>query len=653
MQVRLSQEIRRDPICASTRCWGVAHRNGAASALWRALAVFVLALGLAGASCLVAAAPASAAGRHGKVHGAGKKPAKLRKTRSGAAQAARKNAPAEPAKPAVPPPVVAPPAAAAALSHPVALSTPAALAPPAASAVGLPAAPTPAAAALPHAAPPVHASAQPVAAPNVPKPKAAAVVRLPTAVALPLAATPVALARAVTPSTAVALPAVGTPVPASAAAPSRAAQPGAVGLAGAVTPSAAAGKSKTSGPVATAWALPQVPAEKLKSDVRFESIKRLVQAGQFNEALGEVNALLEKAPNDDELLAQRARLTYWLDRRESAREYLNPLLERHPDDPELRELDAQLRLAEGDKAGALAQYRALELAGDGRVELHQRIIDLSLDLDETEAVTKSLKFGGHLDDEQEMAYVRQVHPWFADVAGTATLHSGVAWWRADASLGRRINKRWSALVGGVFEQRYAGADRERAESIKGELYFGFSRIDGMLHLESSPSKTFLPVFDGRAELAVSIVKQFSLGVYGRFADYLAVLASHAPAAKAWTLAPNAILYLDAWTVQPGYMLMNLAGNTMTATTYFHTGFLKLRWEPTPRWMAFAWLYFGTDPTFVERFGIATPTGASVVLGGEHWWTPRWGTRVSMSRVQPFDSRNDPFTDFTVVLRGRL
>ncbi len=489
-----------------------------------------------------------------------------------------------------------------------------------------------------------------------------------TAVALPhpatAAAAPVQPASAKAPRGPIAKPAAKTPeaLPTS---PAVAAVPNAHPIASAseahdlpaavsaTTPVTPAKPRTNAAPVATASALPPVPAAKLQSDVRFESIVRLIQASKFGAALAEVDALLEKSPNDDELRVQRARLLYWLDRRQAAREYLAPLQARHPEDAEIRELDAQLKLADGDLVGALAQYRALEIAGDGRVELHQRIIDLSLELEESDAVTKSLKFGGHLSEEQDMAYTRLVHPWFADVAGTTTLHSGSAWWRGDAHLGRRINKRWSALLGAIVEQRYSGADLAVAEAVKGELYFGFSRIDGMLHIESSPNRSFLPVFDGRADLSLSLVKAFSLGLYGRFADYVTTATSQTRPSSAWTLAPNVIFYVKDWTLQPGYMLMNLAGANTTATSYFHTGFLKARWEPHPRWMAFAWLYFGTDPTFVERYGVVTATGASLVLGGEHWWTPRWGTRLSASRVQPFDSRNDSFTDVTLVLRGRL
>ncbi len=520
------------------------------------------------------------------------------------------------------------------------------------------------------------AAASPVASPAAPPP-AVAPPAPPAAARLPGAATPVtavALARAATPSTAHApaaaaakpasahpAPAVALPAAATAAAvgvPAHAfatASP-AHGLPAAASPTTAAAPAKphaAAGPVATAWALPPVPAEKLRSDVKFDSIARLVQAGKFSEALAEVDALLEKSPNDDELQVQRARLLYWLDRRESARAALAPVQERHPEDPEIRELDAQLKLADGDVAGALAQYRALEIAGDGRPELHQRIIDLALELDEDVVVTKSLRFGGHLSDEQEMAYTRLIHPWFSDVAGTWTLHSAVSWWRADAHLGRRLSKRWSVLVGGIFEQRYSGADMQRAEALKGELYFGFWRIDGMLHVESSLNKTFLPDFDGRLDLALSIVKQFSLGLYGRYADYQTLPTSQVRPSQAWTLAPNVIFYVKDWTLQPGYMAMHIQGNQTTSESLFHTGFFKARWEPDPRWMAFAWVFVGTDPTFIERYGINTPLGISGVLGGEHWWTPRWGTRLSASRVQPFDAKNDPFTEVTLVLRGRL
>ena len=71
---------------------------------------------------------------------------------------------------------------------------------------------------------------------------------------------------------------------------------------------------------------------------------------------------------------------------------------------------------------------------------------------------KGLRYGGRLDPEQEFLYVRQLHPWFADVGAGWTYHSKTSWWRADAVLGRRLAKRWSASLGGLFEQRYAGAE---------------------------------------------------------------------------------------------------------------------------------------------------------------------------------------------------
>ena len=425
---------------------------------------------------------------------------------------------------------------------------------------------------------------------------------------------------------------------------------------GAATPTTELGPPRArslTAPVATAWALPQEPAARLESDVKARPILPLIRAGQFAEALVETEALLLKAPKDDELRLQKARLLYWLDRRGEARSLLTELQASHPDDVEVRELDAQLRLADGDLPGALAQYRWLQVAGDGRPELHQRIIDLALELEQAEAVAQALKFGGSLSPEQEMTFARLVHPWFSDVAVGTTLHSGIAWWRGDVHLGRRLSKRFSVLAGGIIEQRYAGQELERAESFKGELFFGFSRLDGMLHVEGSPNRTFLPAIDGRLDVTMSLVKALSLGLYGRYAAYRTPETSQTLASSAWTLAPNLVLYVNEWTLQPGYMLVHLRPNPRGNQEYFHTGYAKVRWEPSVRWSAFAWLYLGTDPTFIERYGVTTATGTSFVLGGEHWWTPRWGTRLSASRIQPFDSRNDPYTDVTLVLRGRL
>lgn len=449
-----------------------------------------------------------------------------------------------------------------------------------------------------------------------------------------------ALPSAATPVTAVPLPVASTP----------ATKP-ATELPGAPTQVTATGR-RTPTPVATASTLPPVPQEKLRSDVYTAPIALLISQGKFGDALQEVDLLLARNPHDDELLAKRARLLYWLDRRQSARETLDDVRSRHPMDPELRELDAQMRLAEGDTEGALREYRLLEMSGDGRPEVHQRVIDLALERDEHEIVTASLKAGGQLTDEQAKKYVKMAHPWFADAAFTGTFYRSTFWPRVDAHIGHTINKRWSVLAGGIWEQRESAEGIDRAWAPKAEVYGGVGIVDGMLHFEGSPSRTFLPVFDARADLAASVVKWFSLGLYARFAYYKPLASRQELPTRAWTLAPNVIFYVNEWTLQAGYMFIDVP-NTPSDTQIFHTGFLKARWEPHPFWTAFAWLYMGTDPTFVERYGVKSPTGATLVLGGEHWWTPRFGTRLSASRTQPFDSANAPYTDFTIVLRGRL
>lgn len=639
MQVRWIQTTM-----SSRRLSAVAWFDGPlASALLRNLLVLLL-----GTALLAASTPAMAANR-------------------GKAAASRKAKAAKPAKRAGKTSRAAKPAAA---SQPAASHQPIATPSSQAPAVALPAAATPTTAArsdrapasavpavaLPRAATPVAAAAKTDASKPAVNPASAK-----PAPAKPAAAKPAAAKPALAKAAAVGLPGAATPTARPVAAPAKAvalaADPSAVhALPSAVSPTTAAlpPRRAATAPVATAWALPQVPADKLASDIKQQSIVRLIQQGKFSEALAEVDALLEKSPNDDELQVQRARLLYWLERRDAARATLTPVQARHPADAEIRELDAQMLLADGDVPGALAQYRALEIAGDGRPEIHQRIIDLALQLEEHEAVAQSLRWGGKLTEEQSMAYTRLAHPWFVDLAGSTTLHSGSAWWRLDGHLGRRLNKRFSVLLGGIYEQR-AGADgeTERAGAAKGELFFGFGPLDGMLHLEGSPNKTILAQYDGRLDLALSLVKAFSLGLYGRYAHFATSATSQTLPTTAWTLAPNVIFYVKDWTIQPGYMLIHLDPSVTTQTNYFHTGFVKARWEPTPRWMAFAWLYLGTDPTFVERYGIQTPTGTSLVLGGERWWTPRWGTRLSASRVQPFDSKNDAYTEFTLVLRGRL
>jgi hypothetical protein len=68
-----------------------------------------------------------------------------------------------------------------------------------------------------------------------------------------------------------------------------------------------------------------------------------------------------------------------------------------------------------------------------------------------------------------------------------------------------------------------------------------------------------------------------------------------------------------------------------------------------------WTFLGQDPSFLERnltANLSQSAGLSVMLGVDHWWNGRVGTRVSVSRVQPLGTL-DPFTEFAIVLRGRL
>jgi hypothetical protein len=80
--------------------------------------------------------------------------------------------------------------------------------------------------------------------------------------------------------------------------------------------------------------------------------------------------------------------------------------------------------------------------------------------------------------------------------------------------------------------------------------------------------------------------------------------------------------------------------------------LKFRWQQDARTAWLWWNYIGPDPNYVERVGTSPGLGVTSLVGLEHWLSPRWGIRASLSRLQPVDDF-EAFTEFSLSLRGRL
>ena len=388
------------------------------------------------------------------------------------------------------------------------------------------------------------------------------------------------------------------------------------------------------------------------------SVHALIGAGKLTAALKSVEMLIEHDPADDELKAVRARLLYWLGRTKEAEAQALALHQKHPTDLEVTELLAQIRLALADTSGALALYQELAAAGDRRPETQQRIVDLQLQLGDVSGARKSLKQGGTLSKEQELELAKIEHPWFADAGTTQTLHAGEVWPRLEGDIGYRFSPRLSVLVGAMAESRRSPPDQERAFAPKLEAYFAKGKLAGMVHLDGSPSRTFLPLLDARLDLAHQTTDVLGLGAYLRWAHYQGKNSDGTAlaAVDAFSIAPNASFAVRSWVIQPGYMVViNNTGGTKASTSVNHTGFLKFRWQASAPTGVFLWTFLGQDPSFLERnisVDLRTSAAASVLLGVDHWWNGRLGTRASIARVQPLGGA-DPFTEFALVLRGRL
>jgi hypothetical protein len=427
-------------------------------------------------------------------------------------------------------------------------------------------------------------------------------------------------------------------------------------------------------PAALAHAEEPVPApESVTPEVVIEQAQRpvtsvhmLIREGKLREALHAVEILIAHDPKDDELKTVHARLLYWLGHARQAEAEAQDLHQRHPTDLEVTELLAQIRLAQGDSAGALRLYKELEAAGDRRPEILQRIIDLHLQHGDAKAVRAALAHGGKLSEEQELDLAKLEHPWFADAGSATTVHNQQTWPRLEGDIGYRFSQQFAVLAGVAGESRGEGVTLERAFAPKVEAYFGKGRLSGMAHLDSSPSRTFLPLVDARLDLQHQTTDLLGLGLYLRLAHYHGLDkdgTEHAPV-DAFSVAPSLSFTVRSFVLQPGYMFVVNHTSAATAafgvaqpasTGLYNTGFLKIRWQASAPTAVFFWTFLGQDPSFLERnltANLSQSAGLSVLLGVDHWWNGRFGTRVSVGRVQPLGNI-DPFTEFALVLRGRL
>ncbi|MSQ82261.1 MAG: hypothetical protein EXR77_04990 [Myxococcales bacterium] len=374
------------------------------------------------------------------------------------------------------------------------------------------------------------------------------------------------------------------------------------------------------------------------------SVRELIQKGHLDEALLLIEQQLELNASDDELRVQRARLLYWKGRWPQALEQAEMVLQRHPADIEVLELVGQIRLAMGDLSKALECFMGMQAVGDNRPQVHQRVIDLLLRMEDLLGLEVALARGGQLSDEQEHQLAKIKHPWSVDAVAGLTLYNSNQWPRIEVSGGRRISSQWTLVGGGLVEQRTQGGVGKVAWSPKLELYANSGRFASMVHLSGSPSRAFLPQVDARADLSVAVLPIFGLGLWLRFARYASIDA--APLSSL-TIGPHVPIHVGRLTVTPGYI-----GVVLMPGDIANSLMLRLRFQVTASQAWFAWFYAGDDPNFIDRQSAKPARGLTALVGLEHWFSGRVGLRASVTRIEPFGNFH-PFTEFSLGLRSRL
>lgn len=403
---------------------------------------------------------------------------------------------------------------------------------------------------------------------------------------------------------------------------------------------------------AAAGASPASAATPPDSARRGKSMRELIDAGSFYEALLLADRLLAVSPNDEELRATRTRLLYWLGRLDEAQAEADGLLGRHPDDLELLELRARILQAQGKLAASRRDWLALRNAGDRRPEVTKRVMDLSLALGDAATARAAVAEGAILDEDQQMALARIEHPWLVEITSQTALlpvrrdtgTESTFWQRFDVAASYRMSRQATWLAGLSAEQRDLTSTGRRGVSPRLEWYGGLGKWEGMAHVSSGIDAPFLPSLDLRTDWSVPVVDSVGLGVYLRYAQYG---PRTAPTRQLYQIAPSVIWHIGAVDFAPGWMfLIKDTGKVL------HTGLLKFRWQQDARTAWLWWNYIGPDPNYVERVGTSPGLGVTSLVGLEHWLSPRWGIRASLSRLQPVDDF-EAFTEFSLSLRGRL
>lgn len=385
---------------------------------------------------------------------------------------------------------------------------------------------------------------------------------------------------------------------------------------------------------------------------RPRSMRELIDSGDLNEALVVAERILAVHPEDDDTRATRARLLFWLGRWDEAEVEVQGLLERHPEDLELIELRARILQAQGRFVAARRDWMTLRKAGDRRPEVTKRVLDLSLELGDARTAREAVTEGAILDDEQLLALARVEHPWLVQVGSQTALlpvrrggtTEATFWERVDAAVSYRFDRSATILAGLSAEQRDLTSTARRGLTPRLEWYGGLGRWEGMAHISSGLGADFLPSLDLRTDWSVPLGETVGLGLYLRYAQYGAFST---PTRRLYQFAPSLIWHVGEVEIAPGWMFLLQDNGKL-----LHTGLLKLRWQQQARTAWFFWNYLGPDPNWVERVGTSPGLGYTALVGLDHWLTPRWGIRASISRLQPIDDF-EPFSEFSLFLRGRL
>ncbi len=393
----------------------------------------------------------------------------------------------------------------------------------------------------------------------------------------------------------------------------------------------------------TPCTLPAAPPRTAASP-ELPTIRKLIEDQRFDEALQQLETRLSANPLDDEALLQHARILYWKGQWPRAEREVQDVLGRHPVDRDALELQAQLRMARGDLGGAVTLLRKIQDLGDDRPEVQQRIVDLLVEIEDTQAVREALTRGGALTQEQQQRLARIDHPILADAGLGSTWH-GAQWWpRVEGALGYRLGAPLTLAGGVIAEQRNFHHLPTDAWSAKLEGYMTLGKTTAMLHVSGSPSGAFLPAIDLRSDGSYAFTPSFGAGLWLRLAHYAP--KGEDPATPI-TVGPYLTFTRGPWQIAPGWLFLarNPGG-------WNHTAFIKFRYQLTARTTWFVWMYGGQDPSYIDRLNALPSAGMTGVVGVDQWFNGQFGMRLSVSRNQPFGNF-EGFTESTLSVRGRL